>query len=55
MGWVELEWKKEQLEQSVIKECKVVTLKERLTVLRNCVLCDPVMEQVLMRSLVHVN
>ena len=29
MGWLELDWKKEQLEQSVIEVCKVVTLKER--------------------------
>ena len=29
VGWVELEWKKEQLEQSVIDVCTVVTLKER--------------------------
>ena len=29
VGWVELEWNKEQLEQSVIEVCKVVTLKER--------------------------
>ena len=29
VGWVELEWKKEQLEQSVIEVCKVVTQKER--------------------------
>ena len=29
VGWVELDWKKEQLEQSVIEVCKVVTLKER--------------------------
>ena len=29
VGWVELEWKKEQLEQSVIEVCTVVTLKER--------------------------
>ena len=29
VGWLELDWKKEQLEQSVIEACKVVTLKER--------------------------
>ena len=29
VGWLELDWKKEQLEQSVIDVCKVVTLKER--------------------------
>ena len=29
VGWVELEWRKEQLEQSVIEVCTVVTLKER--------------------------
>ena len=29
VGWVELDWKKEQLEQSVIEVCKVVTVKER--------------------------
>ena len=29
VGWLELDWKKEQLEQSVIEVCKVVTLKER--------------------------
>ena len=29
VGWVELDWKKEMLEQSVIEVCKVVTLKER--------------------------
>ena len=29
MGWLELDWKKEQLEQSVIEVCKVVTLKDR--------------------------
>ena len=29
MGWMELDWKIEQLEQSVIEVCKVVTLKER--------------------------
>ena len=29
VGWVELDWKKEQLEQSVIEVCTVVTLKER--------------------------
>ena len=29
VGWLELEWKKEQLEQSVIEVCKVVILKER--------------------------
>ena len=29
MGWLELDWKKEQLEQSVIEVCKIVTLKER--------------------------
>ena len=29
VGWLELDWKKEQLEQSVIELCKVVTLKER--------------------------
>ncbi|KAI6646323.1 hypothetical protein LOD99_9275 [Oopsacas minuta] len=27
--WIELEWKREQLEQSIIEVCKVVTLKER--------------------------
>ena len=31
VGWVELDWKKEQLEQSVIEVCTVVTLKERLS------------------------
>ena len=29
VGWLELDWKKEQLEQSVSEVCKVVTLKER--------------------------
>ena len=29
VGWLELDWKKEQLEQSVIEVCKIVTLKER--------------------------
>ncbi|KAI6650332.1 hypothetical protein LOD99_6009 [Oopsacas minuta] len=29
VGWVELDWKMEQLEQSVIDVCKVVVLKER--------------------------
>ena len=29
VGWIELDWKSEQLEQSVIDLCKVVTLKER--------------------------
>ena len=29
LGWMELDWKIEQLEQSVIEVCKVVTLKER--------------------------
>ena len=29
VGWLELDWKKEQLEQSVTEVCKVVTLKER--------------------------
>ena len=29
VGWVELEWENEQLEQSVREVCKVVTLKER--------------------------
>ena len=29
VGWLELDWKKEQLEQSVSELCKVVTLKER--------------------------
>ena len=29
VGWLELDWKKEQLEQSVIEVCKVVTLKEK--------------------------
>ena len=29
VGWMELEWKREELEQSVIEVCKVVTLKER--------------------------
>ena len=29
VGWMELDWKMEQLEQSVIEVCKVVTLKER--------------------------
>ena len=29
VGWLELDWKKEPLEQSVIEVCKVVTLKER--------------------------
>ena len=29
VGWLELDWKKKQLEQSVIEVCKVVTLKER--------------------------
>ena len=29
VGWMELDWKIEQLEQSVIEVCKVVTLKER--------------------------
>ena len=29
VGWLELDWKKEQLEQSVIEVCKFVILKER--------------------------
>ena len=29
VGWLELDWKKEQLEQSDIEVCKFVTLKER--------------------------
>ena len=29
VGWMELDWKIEQLEQSMIEVCKVVTLKER--------------------------
>ena len=29
VSWMELDWKKEQLEQSVIDVCRVVTLKER--------------------------
>ena len=29
VGWMELDWKIEQLEQSVIEVCKLVTLKER--------------------------
>ena len=29
VGWMELDWKIEQLEQSVIEVCKVVTLNER--------------------------
>ena len=29
VGWMELEWKGEELEQSVIEVCKVVSLKER--------------------------
>ena len=29
VGWMELDWKIQQLEQSVIEVCKVVTLKER--------------------------
>ena len=29
VGWLELDWKKEQLEQSVIEVCNIVTLKER--------------------------
>ena len=29
VGWIELDWKIEQLEQSVIEVCKLVTLKER--------------------------
>ena len=29
VGWVELDWKKEQLKQSVSEVCEVVTLKER--------------------------
>ena len=29
VGWMELEWKREELEQSVIEVCKVVSLKER--------------------------
>ena len=29
VGWMELDWKIEQLEQCVIEVCKVVTLKER--------------------------
>ena len=28
VGWMELDWKKEQLEQSIIQICKVVSLKE---------------------------
>ena len=29
VGWIELDWKRKQLEQSVIDLCKVVTLEER--------------------------
>ena len=29
VGWIELEWKREELEQSVIEVCKVVSYKER--------------------------
>ena len=29
VGWMELEWKREELEQSVIEVCKVVSFKER--------------------------
>ena len=29
VGWLELEWKREQLEQSVIDVCRVVSLKEK--------------------------
>ena len=29
VGWMELEWKREEVEQSVIEVCKVVSLKER--------------------------
>ena len=29
VGWMELEWKREELEQSMIEVCKVVSLKER--------------------------
>ena len=29
VGWMELEWKREELEQSVIEVCKVVSLEER--------------------------
>ena len=29
VGWIELDWKREQLEQSVIEVCKVVPLNER--------------------------
>ena len=29
VGWMKLEWKREELEQSVIEVCKVVSLKER--------------------------
>ena len=29
VGWMELEWKREELEQSVVEVCKVVRLKER--------------------------
>ena len=29
VGWMELEWKREELEQSVIEVCKVVSLKEK--------------------------
>ena len=29
VGWMELEWKREELEQSVIEVCKVVSYKER--------------------------
>ena len=31
VGWMELEWKREELEQSVIEVCKVASLKERPT------------------------
>ena len=29
VGWMELEWKREELEQSMIEVCKIVSLKER--------------------------
>ena len=29
VGWLELDWKREQLEQSVIDACRVVSLKEK--------------------------
>ena len=53
VGWMELEWKREELEQSVIGVCKVVSLKERpvTQVDYSTKLClfGLIMEQVLVR------